>query len=78
MSEINDVKGYTQKTIEAPDSVEKATICYKCGLLAIDGVCDSVNKYGTNETGNFTREEYFEAGTVPQEYCICHRSLFFE
>lgn len=72
MSEINDVKGYSQKTIEPPESIETAKICYKCGYLAIDGVCDSVNKYGTNETANFTREEYFEVGTVPEEYCICH------
>lgn len=72
MTEINDVKGYSYKEIKMPDSIETAEICTKCGLLAIDGVCDSVNKYGTTETKNFVKEEYFAEGTVPEDYCVCH------
>ncbi len=72
MSEINTVKGYSRRDFKVPDDVETADICLKCGLLAVDGVCDVVNKYGSNETENFIKTEYFAKGTVPEEVCICH------
>lgn len=72
MSEINTVKGYTRRDFKVPDDIETVEICSKCGLLAVDGICDNVSKYGTNETESFIREEYFAKDSVPEEVCVCH------
>ena len=49
-----------------PDSVVEAQICRKSGKLAIPGVCDS------DPRGSAVYTEYFEDGTVPEEYCDHH------
>ncbi len=72
MTEINEAKGYSYKEFKVPDSIETATICTKCGLLAVDGVCDNVSNYQTGEISSFVKEEYFAKGTVPEEVCVCH------
>lgn len=43
-----------------------ATICTKCGNLAVAGMCEDTVQ------GNVTRMEYYEQGTEPTEACICH------
>ena len=72
MSEINQVKGYPASEIEVPESITTADICTKCGNLAVEGLCDRVNKQGTDEVTSFVRTEYFAVGTVPEDVCICH------
>ena len=49
-----------------PDTIKSATICTKCGKLAIDGVCDHA------EGGSAVKTEYFATGTVPTDFCDCH------
>lgn len=48
--------------------LEKATICSKSGLLAIDGVC------GCGEDDALVYEEYFAPGTIPVSYCNRHKA----
>lgn len=52
-----------------PDSVTRATICTKCGKLAVDGLCS--NALG----GSAAASEYFAVGSVPTEKCSCHVKL---
>lgn len=46
--------------------LKTASICSKCGNLAIEGVCDDTVQ------GNMVYVEYFEAGTEPAKECDCH------
>ena len=46
--------------------LERATICTKCGRLAVEELCDSTVQ------GNMSRREYFAPGTAPTEECDCH------
>lgn len=57
------------KTFEKPSSIISATICTKCGKLAIEGVCSEALG------GSCARSEYFAKGTVPTEKCNCHVKL---
>ena len=43
-----------------------ATICTKCGKLAVEGLCEDTLQ------GNMTRVEYFAKGTEPTAECDCH------
>ncbi|MBR4808565.1 MAG: hypothetical protein IKZ65_08775, partial [Lachnospiraceae bacterium] len=43
-----------------------ASVCKKCGLLAIEGLCDH------DPRGSMVVEEYFVEGTEPTESCTCH------
>ncbi|MBO4213886.1 MAG: penicillin-binding protein [Lachnospiraceae bacterium] len=52
-----------------PEGIVKVAICTKSGLLPIEGVCDC------DPRGSCVREEYFEIGTVPTEYCNHHIGL---
>lgn len=49
-----------------PDSIVSATICTKCGKLAIDDLCE----YAAG--GSCVKTEYFASGTVPDSNCDCH------
>ncbi len=53
-------------TFEKPDSIVSATICNKCGNLAVSGLCDLA------EGGSCAKTEYFAKGTVPTQKCTCH------
>lgn len=57
------------KTFEIPSSLTKATICTKCGQLAVEGLCD------LTPDAPSVAEEYFAVGTVPSEKCTCHVKL---
>ncbi|MBQ7433558.1 MAG: transglycosylase domain-containing protein [Lachnospiraceae bacterium] len=48
-------------------NLQKATICSKSGLLAIQGVC------GCGEDDSVVYEEYFAPGTAPTAYCNRHK-----
>lgn len=69
MDGINTKKKLKSKGFKQPESVVKATICTKCGKLAIPGLCDSA------PGGSTAREEYFAVGTVPTETCDVHVKL---
>lgn len=64
MEELN--KKYTNKAFKRPSSVTTATICTKCGKLAIDGLCSRA------VGGSCEKIEYFAKDTVPTETCDCH------
>lgn len=66
MSRIHELEGYEYAEFEQPDSVVTAQICEKCGHLAVPGLCDK------DPEENMIATEYFAAGTVPTETCVCH------
>ena len=49
--------------------IEQATVCSKCGKLAINDVCSK------DPRGDLTYTEYFTRNTVPAEYCSCHKAV---
>ena len=69
MDQINLKKKLKSKPFEIPDSITTATICTKCGKLAVPGLCDSA------PGGSTVRREYFATGTVPTESCDVHVKL---
>ncbi len=69
MEEIHAVKQLENVPFEKPDSVVTAKICYKSGLLAVDGLCDCA------DGGSTVREEYFAKGTQPTTFCKSHKKV---
>ncbi|MGN0165307.1 MAG: transglycosylase domain-containing protein [Lachnospiraceae bacterium] len=65
MERIHEIKSCEPAKFEVPSSVTEATICSKCGNLAVTGLCDK------NEYGNLITTEYFANGTVPTQKCTC-------
>ncbi|MBQ9118719.1 MAG: transglycosylase domain-containing protein [Lachnospiraceae bacterium] len=63
MEQIHIVKELDSVEFTMPDSIITATICTKCGNLAVSGLCDQMDT---------VRSEYFAKGTVPTEKCTCH------
>ena len=66
---MEDIHAYKQLEYvewEKPDSIVSATICTKCGKLAVAGLCDQA------EGGSCVKTEYFAKGTVPTTKCTCH------
>lgn len=63
MEQISVVKETPAVAFSKPDSIVTATICTKCGNLAVPGLCDQVNA---------VRDEIFAKGTVPTSKCTCH------
>ena len=49
-----------------PDGMEYQRICAKCGLLAVNGLCDQT------EQGDVTRMELYAPGAAPETSCSCH------
>ena len=66
MEEVHSSKELEYKEWEKPDSIVQATICTKCGNLAVYGLCDEA------EGGSCIKTEYFAKGTVPTKKCTCH------
>lgn len=64
MEELN--QDYIPISFSKPPSITSASICTKCGKLAIDGLCN--NAIG----GSCTKKEFFATDTVPTETCDCH------
>lgn len=69
MEEIHKTLELEYKSFAKPDSIVSATICTKCGNLAVPGLCDKAL------SGNCTRTEYFAKGTVPTQNCTCHTKV---
>ena len=66
MEEIHTKKQLPDADWEKPDSIVTASICTKCGNLAVAGLCDQA------EGGSCVQTEYFAKGTVPTQKCTCH------
>ena len=66
MEDIHREKQLEYAEWEKPDSIVTATVCSKCGKLAVPGLCDQA------EGGSCVVTEYFAKGTVPTEKCTCH------
>lgn len=66
MTRIHQEKGYTYKEPEMPANIVTAQVCKKCGMLAVDGLCNN------DPQGNMIVTEYFAEGTVPESTCVCH------
>ena len=60
---------YIYREFEVPEDITTATICTKCGNLAVEGLCDSTVQ------GDMTRTEYFVSGTAPTKKCKCHTEV---
>lgn len=69
MDKINKTEDLDNISFPSCDNIVKRTICTESGLLAVDGVCDSV------EDNKCTRTEYFEKGTQPTEKCNIHTKI---
>lgn len=54
-----------QKLVNTKE-LSSATICTKCGNLAVSGLCDNTLQ------GNMTQKEYFRLGQKPTKKCDCH------
>lgn len=63
MEQIHVVKELESVEFKRPDSIVTATICTKCGKLAISGLCEQMDA---------VRTEIFAKGTAPTEKCSCH------
>ncbi len=69
MTQIDEVKGYQNKEIEMPDSIEQAQVCSLSGKLPVKGVCTK------DPAGSQIITEYFAKGTVPTDDCDAHVKL---
>lgn len=59
-------EGKVYKAFDGVDALTSATICTKCGDLAVKGLCDDTVQ------GDMTQLEYYASGTEPTERCHCH------
>jgi penicillin-binding protein 1A len=66
MERIHSELNLKKKDFEKPDNVVSASVCTKCGKLAVNGLCDLA------KGGSCIRTEYFASGTEPTENCNCH------
>ena len=70
MNRVVNEKGYWGGQFLWPEGIVQANICHKSGKLPEDWTCQY------DPTGNGTYVEYFEAGTVPSDYCDVHVSAY--
>lgn len=76
MEEVHASKQLEYKTFEKPESIVEATICAKCGNLAVPGLCDKAEVYPDAKYRYPTRTEKFAKGTVPSQKCTCHQIFY--
>ena len=69
MDKVVREEGQKYKDFSSCDNIVKRTICTESGLLAVEGVCDSV------KDNKCTRTEYFEKGTQPTKKCNIHTKI---
>ena len=70
MNRIVNELGYYGGQFTWPEGIVSSTICHKSGQLPEEYVC--VN----DPTGKGEYTEYFEAGTVPTDYCEVHETAY--
>lgn len=51
------------------ENLTTATICIKCGNLAVEDLCEDTVQ------GDMTQKEYFAVGTEPTKNCDCHVTM---
>ncbi len=66
MEEVHVLKKCEKKDFVMPSSIVTATVCTKCGNLAVPGLCD---QYSGSDC---VAEEIFAKGSVPYQTCTCH------
>ena len=59
-------EGKVYKEFSGMETLTSATICTKCGDLAVERLCNDTVQ------GDMTRVEYYASGTEPAELCSCH------
>lgn len=59
-------KNFVRVTFKKPKSVVSATICSKCGKLAIKDLCSKA------VGGSCMKQEYFSRDSLPTDNCDCH------
>ena len=59
-------EGLSYRSFSDMANLERATICVKCGKLAVNGLCDDTVQ------GDMTKTEYYTTGTAPTQNCDCH------
>ena len=59
-------EGLPYATFPMPSGITAASICAKCGNLAVAGLCEKDPRPGMVYT------EYFAPGTIPTQLCTCH------
>lgn len=64
MQQVHEGKVY--KGFDGTGDLTSASICVKCGDLAVEGLCDRTVQ------GDMTRVESYETGTEPTAPCSCH------
>lgn len=69
MEDVHALKGCEAKGFTMPNSICYATICTKCGKLAVPGLCDMTDEESC------MKSEIFAKGTVPYESCTCHEMI---
>lgn len=69
MEQIHSELGLEKKDFKKPSDIVTASICTKCGKLAVKGLCDLASG------GSCIRMEYFAEGTQPTENCSCHAAF---
>jgi len=57
---------YGASSFDEPTDLIRATICTKCGNLAVSGLCSDTVQ------GDMTRTEYFASTNQPTKNCTCH------
>ena len=66
MQELTVGRGLPDLDFPMPSTITMATICARCGNLAVGGLCDHDPRPGVVYT------EYFAPGTIPTQTCTCH------
>lgn len=69
MNRVVDELGYWGGSFNWPDGIVTANVCHKSGKLPLD-IC------AYDPTGKGLYTEYFEEGTVPEDYCDVHESAY--
>ena len=59
-------KNLPAKSFTKPTGIVTASVCKKCGKLAVEELCDR------DPRGSMVIEEFFVEGTEPTESCDCH------
>lgn len=68
MEEVHQKKQLENVAFKMPDSIVSATVCTKCGNLAVAGLCENaIGDYGSK-----VKTEIFAKGSVPTQKCTCH------
>ena len=70
MNRVVNEQGYWGGQFLWPDGIVQANICHKSGKLPEEWECQY------DPTGKGTYTEYFEAGTVPTDFCDVHISAY--